>query len=44
MGFYLKIKSRPLNNLENEGQDHCQGHSSISPFISSNFCFKHFFI
>jgi len=41
MGFYLKIESSRLsNNLENEGQ----GHSSISPFISNNFCFKHFFI
>jgi len=36
----LKIESRPSNNLENEGQ----GHSSISPFISNNFCFKHFLI
>jgi len=42
MGFYLKIESRPSNNLENEGQSHCQGHSSINPF--KNFCFKHFFI
>jgi len=44
MGFYLKIENRPLNNLENEGQVYCQGHSSISSFISNNFCFKHFFI
>jgi len=42
IGFYLKIESRPSNNLENE--DHCQGHSSISLFISNNFYFKHFFI
>jgi len=27
MGFYLKIESRPSNNLENEGQGHCQGQS-----------------
>jgi len=38
MGFYLKIESRPSNNLENEGQGHCQGYSSNSPFISNNFC------
>jgi len=44
MSFYLKIESRPSNNLENEDQGHCQGHSSISPFISNNFCSKHFFI
>jgi len=44
MGFYLKIKSGPSNNLKNEGQGQYQGHSSINSFISNNFCFKHFFM
>jgi len=30
MGFYLKIENKPSNNLENEGQGHCQGHNSLS--------------
>jgi len=32
MGFYLKIASRPSNNLENEGQGHYQGHSSTPSY------------